>query len=162
MKTYVIANPSDPYTICADDLAVAAVACWLLGSGHYAFTNVEDPKDEVPIFLFGGQDAWTKEKFDMNAEGLIKDVLANKREALIACLDSTLIGRPSDRASYEKGLELIDDPDKRKAWRDHWHDERRSSLNDIGGRAYDLAERLRQPPTVDQIDQGVLVDAEAS
>lgn len=160
MKTYEIVNPSDPYTICADDRAVAAVACFLLGQGQYAFTDIENGEDGVPIFLFGGVDAWTNETFGKNASDLIKGVLADKRDALIACLDSTLIGRPSDRASYEKGLELIDDPAKRKAWRDHWHDERRSSLNDIGGRAYELADRLRQPPP--KVDQGVLVDAEAS
>jgi len=56
-----------------------------------------------------------------------------------------LIGDAAHRKAFEKGLELIDDPVKREQWREHWLDERRTSMNNIGGRAWGLAKRLRDP-----------------
>ncbi len=62
---------------------------------------------------------------------------------LADCLDSCLIGKPLDRETYRAGLDLIDDPVKRDKWREKWHQDRLSSMNDIGGRARAMAAKLR-------------------
>jgi hypothetical protein len=147
MTCWEISNPSDRYTMMVDDLEVAAVACMLLGHGQYGLHELEGEEREVPIFLFGGHDEWSTATFGVPVRDLLKRVYEGpKREALIQALDSVLIGKPVDRRSYEKGLELIDDPEKRRAWRDHWHDERRSSMNDIGACAWGLAGQMKGKP----------------
>ena len=52
-----LVNPSDPYTLEADDLQVAGVACCLLGNGKYGLTGLgDDAGQDVPMFLLGGHD----------------------------------------------------------------------------------------------------------
>ena len=142
---YKIINMSDPYTIKANSLDVALVACIALGSFQYAFDPLEDGGERVPMFMFGGSDEWCQKHFGVNLAAVVLDVRTNKRAELAECFDSCLIGRQSDRATYEAGLELIDDPVKRQQWRDRWLDERRSSMNNIGARAYAAAEAFRKP-----------------
>lgn len=142
---YEIINPSDPYTIAADDPEVAAVACFLLGNGQYAFKPIDGPEDaEVPILILVSADEWCEEKFGKKVGLLIADVINNKADALIACLESCLIGRERDRREFEQAIALIDDPKKREEFRAARHDLRRSSLNDIGGRALQLAVAVRK------------------
>lgn len=133
MKIYEIANPSDAYTLEADNFLVAAVAVALLGNGAYGI--------EGTPCLFGW-DAWLKEHVPQGVNAFID---ANA-EAMAAVLDSVMIGSETDRKNYHKALGLIDNPAKREEWKLHWHDERRSSLNDIGSRAWALAKKLRGLP----------------
>ena len=139
---YEIINMSDKYTIEVKSLDVAFVACLLLGDGQYAFQPIGEGV-EVPLFLFGGAEEWCKKQFNEEIGDTISRVTNAKAEELAECFDSVLIGAAEDRQAYRDGLELIDDPNKREMWRNRWHDERRSSLNDIGGRAYEMAKRLR-------------------
>lgn len=136
---FEIINPSDPYTIEAPDLKVAAVACVLLGNGKLGFQGI-DCEAEVPLFLFGGYDEW----FTKHCGGDFKSVMAQVTESRLSeladCLDSVLIGDAAHRKSFQKGLELIDDPVKRE----HWLDERRSSMDNIGGHAWSIAKQLRE------------------
>src|SRR5437773_974725 len=60
MSLYNIVNMSDPYTIEAVSLDVAFVACLFLGSGQYAFEQL-DGKEGVPLFIFGGTEEWCRE-----------------------------------------------------------------------------------------------------
>src|SRR5262245_29539857 len=96
---YEIINPSDPYTIDCPDLAIATVACVLLGAGQYAFvpqdgtTTDEEVKlgdRGVPMFLFGGEDAFATKHFGMTMQGLLRDVrnAPERRLALATALDS--------------------------------------------------------------------------
>jgi hypothetical protein len=145
---YEIVNPSDPYTIKAESLDVAFVACLMLGNGQYAFGPLESAGVKIPLFLFGGLadcEAWSTEHLHEEFESVIKRVTTDplKIAELAACFESCLIGRFKERETYRAGLELIDDPAKRDEWRARWHDTRRSSLNDIGGRAYEMASKLR-------------------
>lgn len=139
---FEIVNPSDTYTIKSDDLELAAIACCLLGQGQYALDGI-DCQESVPMFLFGGEEEWFTEKFGSDFTTSLTRVLETRSTELADCMDSVIIGGSANRQSYEKGLELIDDPDKKAKWRDHWHDERRSSMNDIGGRAWKWAEKIR-------------------
>lgn len=141
---FEIINPSDTYTVLAPDLEIAGVACCLLGNGQYAFQGI-DCDGEVPLFLFGGHDEWFTKHFGSDFETITGKVMSSRRAELADCFDSVLIGDAAHRKAFDKGLELIDDPVKREHWREHWLDERRTSMNNIGGRAWGLAKRLRDP-----------------
>lgn len=117
MHTYEICNPSDPYTMEADDLEVAAVAVFALGGGHYPLLD-KDGATVVPAFLFGGSAEWVAETFSCTVDELFERVKGQKRAALVAALDSVQI--PGGRE--------------------------RSSLNDIGGRAKKIVKALSTPP----------------
>ncbi len=141
---FEIINPSDKYTVKAPDLEIAAVTCTLLGQGKYAFHGI-DTDAEVPLFLLGGHDEWFSQQFGASFSDVTDRVMTNRRAELADCFDSVLIGNAAHRKAFEKGLELIDDPAKREQWREHWLDERRTSMNNIGGRAWSIAKRLREP-----------------
>lgn len=111
-----LVNPSDPYTLEADDLQVAAVACCLLGNGKYALIGLgDDFGQEVPVFLLGGHDEWFTSKFGMTYEETATHTLNHRNDALARAFESVTLGS-----------------------------ERRSSLNDIGGRARDIAQDIRR------------------
>ncbi len=139
---YEIVNMSDPYTIEARSLDVAFVACLFLGSGQYAFKPLEEGAEEVPLFLLGGAEQWCRAHFAESVENVV-GLVTGQRLDLAACLESCLIGHLKDRETYRAGLELIDDADKRIQWRERWHNDRLSSMNNIGARAYRMAAKLR-------------------
>ena len=142
---YEIVNPSDAYTIAANDHAVAAVACFLLSNGQYAFEPVDGTEEmSVPIFMFGGADDWCREHFDIDATGLIMKVMDEKRAELIACLESCLIGNEAAREEFDVCCSFIDEDSKRAAFKIARHEKRRTSMNDIGSRAYRMASKLKQ------------------
>src|SRR5579863_2871519 len=142
---YEIINPSDPYTIEADSLAVAFVACVFLGSGQYAFKALDTDGVDIPLFLFGNTEEWCHDHLGESFKSVIDRVTTEpaKRGELERCLDSCLIGHEEDRKTYQAGLDLIDDPAKRERWRLRWHDDRLSSMHDIGTRAYGMVAALR-------------------
>ncbi len=142
---YEIVNPSDPYTIEAKTLDVAFVACVFLGSGRYAFAPLEEGVKYIPMFMFGGSEKWCREHFSESLESVVDRVTTDpaKRAELAECFESCLIGDLRDRTEYHKWQSLIDDPAKREKLRTERHDARRSSMNDIGGRAYEIAANLR-------------------
>lgn len=116
---FEIANPSDPYTMEADDLQVAAVACCLLGNGKYGLTGLEgDAGLDVPIFLVGGHDEWFVSKFGMSYEDTATHALNHRNDALARAFESVTLGR-----------------------------DERSSMNDIGGKARDIAQAIRRKAT---------------
>lgn len=138
---FEIINPSDKYTIESDSWETAAVATLMIGEGQYALDGC-DNEHRMGLFLFGGADKFLMDEFGIDINKFSEYVHAHKKE-LADCLDTVMIGGKSDRESYKKGLELIKDADARKEWRDHWHDQRRSSMNNIGAYAWQMAERLR-------------------
>lgn len=113
---FEIINPSDPYTIEADDLEIAAVAVSLLGDGKYPLVGLGDAAgQDMPPFLFGGHDEWFIENFGGDFEEVGRKVITHRLDALIHSFDSVK-------------LEVA----------------QRSSINDIGGYAASWAERLRK------------------
>lgn len=112
---YEIINPSDPYTMTADDLQIAAAVVCLLGEGKYAAKPTAGAGSEVPMFLFGGHDKWFAQMFGMNFEATIDHVMTHRGDELAQALESVTL------ASQE-----------------------RSSLNDIGGRAKAMAQAVRR------------------
>jgi hypothetical protein len=141
MKTYEIINPSDPYTIEAESFKTACVAVCLLGNGQWAVKST-DEKEEMPMFLFGGHDEW----FEMTFGEPFKNALDSiSPKELSDCLGSVVIGSPTQRIIYYKTLALIDDPAKKQAYREHWHNKYRSSMNDIGRTAWAIASKIAPP-----------------
>lgn len=140
---YEIVNPSDAYTIDCPDLEVAAVACCLLGGGQYAFEPIDgNTLPPVPIFLFGGSKEFFHEQFGADFESVMASVQASRALELALALDSTLIGSLSDRKAF-LGIAPRPDDVRYETARHKWHDAKRSSMNDIGARAYKMAARLR-------------------
>ncbi len=132
-------NPSDPYTFEADDEAVAAFVCLILGRGAYGLDGeTEETENFVPLFILGGNPIeWFEERYDVAFSDMLKDL------RVADALDSMLVCGRRDRQSFKDAIKYIDDPEKIKAYRDEFHDKRRGSLNDIGGHAYDLAAKFR-------------------
>jgi len=135
---YEITNPSDAYTLEADDFLTAAAAVLVLGSGRYGL-NPEDSKEKgVPVLIFGG-DKWIDAVFG-SMDGFGK-FLGKNLQAIGECLDSVLIGDFNDRKAYQDAIEKMNDPKKRQAFAENWHDEKRSSANNIGAKAKQIAAR---------------------
>lgn len=131
-KIYEIVNPSDPYTMVAENEAVAFVACLLLGRGAYGLREGE--REACPLFRFGGDpEAWLKEKHGVG----IDETIAQNKQELVRVLRSVQIGTRSDRATLDEAIEKCG-----REWMLRRHDEKRSSLNDIGRRAWLIAERV--------------------
>lgn len=136
---YEIINPSDMYTI-KGDLKTVALATTILGRGKYGL-HTQDGKEAMPIFMFGGAEEWFVEQFGQT----LQEASDTTNDSHLAnAFDTVLIGNFSDRAAYELGLELIEGEEKRERWRFEWHDKRRTSMNDIGSRAYNYAKLLRK------------------
>ena len=94
-----INNPSDPYTMEAADLEVAAVAVGLLGAGQYGLTGLgEDAGQDVPVFLLDGHDEWFVSKFGMNFADTCEHVVEHRALALVDAFDSVTLGR-AERSS---------------------------------------------------------------
>jgi len=140
-----LVNPSDPYTIEAPSLDIATLAALLLGQGKYPLTSL-DGGENVPHFLFGGTDAWCKEHFGENLMELSNRLMDTKLAEVADCLDSILYGDAQDRIQF-----LAETADMNRetfeAARFMRQDAKRSSINDIGERAYRMAAKLRQSIT---------------
>lgn len=142
MLLFRIVNPSDPYTVEASSLDVATVAAILLGQGKYPFESLDGGKD-VPHFLFGKVDLWSQEHFNETVMELSNRVMDTKLGEVADCLDSVLYGDEQDRVDFlaeTKGMDRETFEDARQMRQE----DKRSSMNDIGERAYRMAVKLRE------------------
>lgn len=113
---FEIINPSDPYTMEAPDLEIAAVAVSFLGDGKYPLSGMgQDKGQDVPAFLFGGHDEWFTAKFGKSFEDTATYVMKQRGEELATALDSVTLN------AY-----------------------RRTSMNNIKDRAQALSHAVRQ------------------
>lgn len=126
-RVYEIINPSDPYSLVTDSREVAAAACLMLGQGAYSLKEVGSDWS-MPLFLLGDIDdvrEWWSEEFGGDFEGFPESHLAE----IAYALQTVMIGDPKNR-----GLEEMPDNDQ--------HDQDRTSMNDIGRKAWSLAEKM--------------------
>ncbi|MGQ3051056.1 MAG: hypothetical protein ACT6S0_04665 [Roseateles sp.] len=108
-------NPSDAYHFEADDLEIAAVMVCVLGAGKYGADPLgADRANGVPVFIFGGHDAWFTERFGRSFEGTVEHCLETRADALARAFDSVTLTNG-----------------------------RRSSLNNIGANAREYAKAVR-------------------
>jgi hypothetical protein len=135
---YEIINPSDAYTLIAEDRSVAAVVCLLLGDGKYALRPEADGAPDVPMFLFATAediDKWFLKEFGRTAE----QCMDGHEQDIIDCLATVLIG---DRKQHDDLRGLIVE-EKLPEFETKWHASHRSSMNDIGARAKHYEKQLR-------------------
>ena len=116
---FEVVNPSDYCTMDAPDLKVAAVAVILFGEGYYGLTGI-DCNEGVPVFIFGGHEAWFSQQFGIGCSDAQLECLNTRRKELVAALESVALPPNTER----------------------------SSMNDICGRAHAVAQRVRQLPEV--------------
>ena len=110
---FEISNPSDPYEMEVPDLEIAAIVICLLGNGKYGGKSLDGSPD-VPFFLFGGADEWFTATFGTDYETTVTSALHSRNAELVASFESVTLMR-----------------------------DKRSSMNDIGGRAQDYAKAIR-------------------
>jgi hypothetical protein len=136
---YEIVTISDPYTISAPEFSLAAAATLILGRGKLGLEDREGDT-AMPLFIFD----IPQEFLDAHFGGDLAEFVATNRIGIAESLDTVLIGTFALRRDYLAAMEAIDDPEKRKAFQDKWHDNHRTSMNDIGAAAWGLAARLRE------------------
>jgi hypothetical protein len=139
-ELFEIVNPSDPYTIQGEREPVCAAAL-LLGNGMYPVVPVAGGPQVLPFLALSGEDGldtWWREAFGRSFSESLQ-----LRGAVAEALESVMIGSAADRARMERVLAAISSPEDRERARAAWHDERRSSTNDIGRQAAALAARIR-------------------
>jgi hypothetical protein len=141
---FEIINPSDPYTLECDDFKIAAAGVFLLGRGKLGLSTEENHDLHMPPFIFATEEQ-VVEWFKGIGIEQIGPFLDENRTKVADALDTVLIGSERNRRTFEKVLACITDPIERQKARDTYHDEKRSSLNDIGAAAWNLARSLRKP-----------------
>lgn len=133
MKLYELINPSDPYTFYAPNIEVAAVVVCQLSSNFGAKEIGGDGR--TPILF--GWGPWLEE------HGIGPDWADDHLAEIADALDSFLIGGANERADVESMLAELPE-EKRKAWRAKRQDRHRSSMSQIGERAYGFAVLIRK------------------
>ena len=141
---YEIINPSDYHTLASEDHEIACYACLLLGQGQYALSPIpEDTGKSCPLMLGWDKkaldDFWQSE-FERTFDAAGEEFTHSKKVDLIAVFESVLIG---NRSEYERLASFVT-PDKQVEFRNAWDDSRRSSMNDITGRARLFAHLFRE------------------
>lgn len=135
-QVFEIINPSDAYTIVGE-YKVATVAVAIVSTAY----GIHDRKEELSAgpFFFGGFEEWCKE----NSIPDIKAFIEDNKEAIVEALESVMIGSFGERNMAEKTLAMLA-PEKREEWLAMNHDSKRSSINNIGQIAWDIAKSLRK------------------
>ena len=138
MRVYEIINPSDPYTFLAPDDELAKLLCLLVGRGQY---GIEGPNGEntMCLYILGIDDTGLLDLFNGRT---FQEVADARRPELPAALRSVLICSRAERAGIQATLEAIPE-EGRTAFLAKYHDTKRSSLNDIGGRCGKLADVIK-------------------
>lgn len=135
-----IINQSDPYTLRAPDLEIAAVAICLLGEGKYGLEEIGgDRSGRVPMFLIGGHEEWFAKQFGRDFATTVNHVVGKRPEELCKALASVFIGTPADMLAFEEAAKACVDVEEIAVLKLKTHDEKRTSLNDIGRRAWHLS-----------------------
>ena len=141
--TYELINPSDTYIFEAPNREVAALAVGMINTMYGARTENDDPLWAIPFLGFSDPEKWYIQTFGRTiCDGL--DALASE---LADALDSfTLCGFKQYRF-YQAACNAIDDPAKKQAFIAEWDDAHRSSINNIGEQARQLAKMVRETIT---------------
>ncbi len=142
MTRYEIINPGDRYEIDCPDLAIATVACVLLGNGSYGLRPIGGEGVAVPILQFEDHEAWCQEHLGKGLTALLAETGAQRAGDLASALESVLIGS-ADACAEARAAVAAMSPEAAAAYLADRHDRLRTSCNDIGALARILAEARR-------------------
>ena len=131
---YELINMSDTYTFYADSIELAGVCACLLGNGYGA--KRADGEGETTPVLFGWNE-WLADR------GVDQAWVDSHRIEIADAYDSFLIGSASQRADIDEAVAAMPE-EKRKEFILKRQNKRRSSMNQIGEYAYELAEFFRE------------------
>jgi hypothetical protein len=141
---FEIINPSDPYTIEANSLEIAAVACCILGEGMYSLKELSGDKSAtVPFFISGDPDDWFMKQFGRTLEQSCGYASEECTDELCQCLASVMIGGVDNRRAAEELLKRTGTPQKYLSALYEMHDAKRTSANDIGRTAWGMADFIK-------------------
>lgn len=144
-----ITNPSDPYVMRAIDLEIGAIAVAALAHGAYGLEQIGgDRSANVPIFLMGGHDAWYTKQFERNFEATLNHVMEKRQDELIKALASVFCGTVADKLAFDELAAKCPDDEAYAELLLSTHDAKRTSTNDIGRRAWDMARQLTEMAAV--------------
>ena len=140
MLHYEVINPSDKVTFVCEDPIIAAVVIILLGKGQYGGDCHEDDNKCVPLFMFGGFEDWWKEHV---GDTKIADYIAQNTPTISEALESCMCMGIEQRKAIAKAKEHMTEEQYRK-YIAEVNNDHRSSMNDICGRAFEIAKRLKE------------------
>ena len=171
MIDYDVTNPSDPTCFRAPDKQTATLVTILIGRGQYAAKAIGPDGQEitekrpgrpgescarddsvawplsVPFFMFGGFEEYWKANWPGETQ---EGIIGRRRAEVVAALRTVVLGEVSDRQLFDEACAAITDPDKLKAFVASWNDKKRSSMNDIMGRAHAYANCLEEEGKLEQ------------
>jgi hypothetical protein len=140
---YEIINPSDAVTIEADDTVLASIAIIVLGNGQYGLYD-EDGRTVLGIFALSTPEKLIEWLRDNGVEDTKMDEFyAKNGEEIATILESVVYGDISDRKAIAALTESMTRSDRLKAMA-KYNDSKRSSMNDIGSAACELAKGFRK------------------
>ena len=136
---FEIINPSDPYTMEAPDLEIAACAVCLLGSGQYGLKELGgDKTGNMPVFPLNDHDAWFTKQFGRDFSASMDEAIKTRRHVLAGALASVRIGSAVTRRDFDADLAKLASDDEAAMFLTSFHDSKRTSSNDIGRHAWAL------------------------
>lgn len=140
---YEIINPSDAMTLEADDSLLASVSIIILSQGDYGLID-EDDRTVLPIFRFSDPEKLIKWLHGNNVDSnKIEEFYAKNGDEMATILESVVYGKIDDRKGIVALTEKMSASDRVEALA-KWNESKRSSMNDIGERAHELAKVLRR------------------
>jgi len=142
---YEIGNPSDCVTFEAHDDKIAAAVVLLLGSGQYFLNREDDSRVDVPVLLFVRDEKAADEMLNEYFGGDYGAYVSGNKPAIAEALESCLCMSFSSRKTVAMAGEHMS-ADEFVKYKAKVNEERRSSMNNICGRAYHYAKQLREPP----------------
>lgn len=148
---FEIINPSDKCTLETDEYRVATFVSIILGRGKYGLNlvgkNVSKEDEEayhVPMFLFKDPSEWIAENFEENnLDDFLDDLISFNAKELSDCFYSVAYTDAEGRDEYNKKLESFKNEKEKLEWMKEWNDEKRSSLNNIVGLAFEYGEHFK-------------------
>ena len=138
---YEVINPSDAVTIECGSPLVAGLSVLLLGEGRYGAEG-EDGSTAIPLMLFGGEKAVARWLAGCGYAGGLGDALAEHRGSIARCLRTAMVCSIDERRGLIAAV-VAGGGDEGKVFA-ALNDARRTSMNNICGRAYAIAERYER------------------
>jgi len=144
---YEIINPSDCYTIVGEPEIVATIIMYI-SRGTFGLKRADGEDDvatRMPLFAFGKCTAEDIDEWAVHHMGMsFGDILKQRTSEIEATLNTVLCCDPGERKAIERVFASITDPEDLEKARAAYHDQKRSSMNDIGGAFEAWATKLRK------------------